>query len=294
MTPPAAVAHESPRCSPRCRRATRCSSRDGYIRVFQDVRGKYGSEGDYVMTRPLRGPLNPQRVDHSTDTYDTIDWLVKNVPESNGRVGHARQLVRRLYRGDGAGQSASGAEGGGAEEPDGRRLDGRRLVSLRRVPSAEPRLLHRADVGARRRRAIVRATASTTTRTSGAPARRATSRAQPDSTSSPGGARSPSIRPTTRSGRGRRSTGSWPQQPLTVPTMWIQGLWDQEDMWGAIHCSRRGAEGRGQRPNYLVMGPWRHSQVNHDGDVARPARVGRRHGAAVPARRAASRSSIST
>ena len=59
----------------------------GYIRVVQDVRGKYGSEGDYVMNRPLRGPLNPTMVDHATDTYDTIEWLVKNVPESNGRVG---------------------------------------------------------------------------------------------------------------------------------------------------------------------------------------------------------------
>ena len=59
----------------------------GYIRVVQDIRGKHGSEGDYVMTRPLHGPLNPTPVDHSTDTYDTIDWLVKNVPESNGKVG---------------------------------------------------------------------------------------------------------------------------------------------------------------------------------------------------------------
>jgi uncharacterized protein len=59
----------------------------GYIRVMQDVRGKHGSEGGYVMTRPLRGPLNPSDVDHSTDTYDTIDWLVKNIPESNGKVG---------------------------------------------------------------------------------------------------------------------------------------------------------------------------------------------------------------
>src|SRR5260370_419031 len=67
--------------------ATEVIVEGGYIRVVQDVRGKYGSEGDYVMTRPLHGPLNPTPVDHSTDTYDTIDWLVKNVPESNGRVG---------------------------------------------------------------------------------------------------------------------------------------------------------------------------------------------------------------
>jgi putative CocE/NonD family hydrolase len=59
----------------------------GYIRVVQDIRGKYGSEGDYVMNRPLVGPQNPTKVDHATDTYDTIDWLVKNVKESNGKVG---------------------------------------------------------------------------------------------------------------------------------------------------------------------------------------------------------------
>jgi putative CocE/NonD family hydrolase len=67
--------------------ATEVIVQGGYIRVVQDVRGKYGSEGDYVMNRPLHGPQNPTPVDHATDTYDTIDWLVKNVPESNGRVG---------------------------------------------------------------------------------------------------------------------------------------------------------------------------------------------------------------
>ncbi len=59
----------------------------GYIRAVQDIRGKYGSEGDYVMNRPLSGAHNPTPVDHATDTYDTIDWLVKNTPESNGKVG---------------------------------------------------------------------------------------------------------------------------------------------------------------------------------------------------------------
>ena len=59
----------------------------GYIRVVQDIRGKYGSEGDYIMNRPIHGPQNPTPIDESTDTYDTIDWLVKNIPESNGKVG---------------------------------------------------------------------------------------------------------------------------------------------------------------------------------------------------------------
>ncbi|MBW4332202.1 CocE/NonD family hydrolase [Stakelama sp. CBK3Z-3] len=60
----------------------------GYIRVIQDVRGKYGSEGIYMMNPPPHGTdLNPTDTDDSTDTYDTIDWLVKNVPESNKKVG---------------------------------------------------------------------------------------------------------------------------------------------------------------------------------------------------------------
>src|SRR5262249_57134373 len=53
--------------------ATEVIVEGGYIRAVQDVRGKYGSEGDYVMNRPLHGPLNPTPADHSTDTYDTID-----------------------------------------------------------------------------------------------------------------------------------------------------------------------------------------------------------------------------
>jgi len=80
---------------------------DGYIRVFQDVRGKYKSEGEYVMTRPVRGPLNPTETDHVTDAYDTIDWLVKNTPESNGPRRHDRFLLRRIHRGDGAAGAAS-------------------------------------------------------------------------------------------------------------------------------------------------------------------------------------------
>lgn len=59
----------------------------GYIRVFQDIRGRNRSGGEYIVNRPLHGPLNPTGVDHSTDTYDTIQWLVENIPENNGRVG---------------------------------------------------------------------------------------------------------------------------------------------------------------------------------------------------------------
>jgi hypothetical protein len=60
---------------------------DGYIRVHQDIRGLHRSEGQWVLNRPLAGPLNNTGIDESTDAYDTIEWLVKNTPESNGKVG---------------------------------------------------------------------------------------------------------------------------------------------------------------------------------------------------------------
>jgi uncharacterized protein len=62
--------------------------REGYIVVYQDVRGRYMSEGEFVDMRPYKPrKASPQDVDESTDTFDTIDWLIKNVPLHNGRVG---------------------------------------------------------------------------------------------------------------------------------------------------------------------------------------------------------------
>jgi uncharacterized protein len=60
---------------------------DGYIFAFQDIRGRFASEGKFVMLRPVHDANDSGGVDEATDTYDTIDWLVKNVPHNNGRVG---------------------------------------------------------------------------------------------------------------------------------------------------------------------------------------------------------------
>ncbi|MBI2073390.1 MAG: CocE/NonD family hydrolase [Gemmatimonadetes bacterium] len=60
---------------------------EGYIFVFQDIRGRYRSEGTFVMQRPARSPGDAKAIDEGTDTYDTIDWLLKHVPNHNGRVG---------------------------------------------------------------------------------------------------------------------------------------------------------------------------------------------------------------
>ena len=61
---------------------------EGYIVAYQDVRGRWMSEGEFVNMRPHRPRKNgPSEIDESTDTYDTIDWLIKNIPNHNGRVG---------------------------------------------------------------------------------------------------------------------------------------------------------------------------------------------------------------
>ena len=60
---------------------------DSYIFVYQDIRGRYKSEGTFEMQRFSRNPTDPKAIDESTDTYDTIEWLLKNVPNHNGRVG---------------------------------------------------------------------------------------------------------------------------------------------------------------------------------------------------------------
>ncbi len=60
---------------------------ENYIFVFQDIRGRFGSEGQFVMMRPARNPGDTKAIDEGTDTWDTIEWLLKNVPNNNGRVG---------------------------------------------------------------------------------------------------------------------------------------------------------------------------------------------------------------
>ncbi len=62
-------------------------ARSGYIFVMEDIRGRYQSEGEFLMMRPIVEHKDPKAVDESTDTYDTVEWLLKHVPMNNGRVG---------------------------------------------------------------------------------------------------------------------------------------------------------------------------------------------------------------
>ena len=209
---------------------------DGYIRVFQDVRGKYGSEGDYVMTRPLRGPLNPTSTDHSTDAYDTIEWLVKNVPESNGRVGmlgssyEGFTVVMALVNPHPALKVAApmspmvdGWMGddwfhfGAFRQTNFDYFAGQTAGRASRQHHRPPRLRRLRQLPPRRLRWRLR---------QGRRARPAADVAQ--------GLRASGLRRVLAGAGARQDHG---EQPLKVPTMWIQGIWDQEDMWGAIQAT---------------------------------------------------------
>jgi putative CocE/NonD family hydrolase len=62
-------------------------AREGYILVSEDIRGRYKSEGKFIMSRPLADHHNPKAIDESTDAYDTVAWLLKNVSGNNGHAG---------------------------------------------------------------------------------------------------------------------------------------------------------------------------------------------------------------
>jgi putative CocE/NonD family hydrolase len=235
----------------------------GYIRVFQDVRGKYKSEGNYVMTRPVRGPLNATATDHVTDAYDTIDWLVKNTPESNGRVG----MIGSSYEGFTVVMALLGPHPAlKVAAPESPMVDGWMGDDW-------------FHYGAFRQSNFDYTSSQTTKKDEGEPVgrdayddyeafRRAGSAgayARLHGLDQLPWAEKMIEHPAYDSfWQGQALDRLVTQRPSQVPTMWIQGLWDQEDMWGAIHCYLAlKAIGRVEH-NYLVMGPWRHSQVNYD------------------------------
>jgi uncharacterized protein len=98
---------------------------DGYIFVFQDIRGRYKSEGQFVMFRVPRDKSDPKAIDESTDTYDTISWLIEHIPNNNGRVGVLGISYGGLVDGDGDDGPASGPEGGIGAGVSGRSVSGR-------------------------------------------------------------------------------------------------------------------------------------------------------------------------
>jgi putative CocE/NonD family hydrolase len=237
----------------------------GYIRVYQDIRGKYGSEGDYVVTRPVIGPLNQTKVDHTTDAYDTIDWLVNkaNLPESNGKVGmigssyegftvvmallHPHPALKVAapqspmvdgWMGDdwfhyGAFRltnigwlgSQTGYKGEGKAPPSGGYDD---YENFRKISAGDWARKSGYDQLPYWNRMV----------------------------------RHPAY---DEFWSGQALDKLIAESPSSVPTLWEQGLWDQEDMWGAIHSYEALVKAGHASNNFIVMGPWRHSQVNREG-----------------------------
>jgi putative CocE/NonD family hydrolase len=239
----------------------------GYIRVVQDVRGKYGSEGDYVMNRPLRGPQNPTPVDHATDTYDTIEWLVKNIPESNGKVG----ILGISYDG---------------------------FLPLMALVNPHPALKVAVPMnpmvdgwigddwfhnGAFRQQTMPYIYEQVATRRN--EAKWWTSHVDDyDMFMRAGSAGELGRR------RGMEQIGFWRKllehpsydafwrdqavdrvlatQPLKVPVMLVHSLWDQEDIYGAIAVYRAiKPKDTNNDKVFLVMGPWHHGQEIEDGST---------------------------
>ncbi len=244
---------------------------DGYIRVFQDVRGKYKSEGEYVMTRPVRGPLNLSKADHVTDAYDTIDWLVKNVPESNGRVG----MIGSSYEGFTVVMALldphPALKAAVPESPmvDGWMGDDWFHYGAFRQPNFDYTFSQTAQQGAGesiQRDAYDDYEAFRNAGSAGNYAR------LHGLDQLPWAVKMMEHPNYDAFWQGQALDKLIAQHPPQVPTMWLQGLWDQEDMWGAIHCYLA-LKAKGQaNHNYLVMGPWFHSQVNREGYNLGPLR----------------------
>jgi putative CocE/NonD family hydrolase len=237
----------------------------GYIRVFQDVRGKHGSEGDYVMTRPLRGPLNASAVDHSTDAWDTIDWLVKNLPESNGKVG----MIGSSYEG---------------------------FTVLMALINPHPALKAAVPMnsmvdgwkgddwfhsGAFRQSNFDYFYAQTKQKGEGNRVPRVyydDYTAFLDAGSAGDYARQSGVDQLPfwkKLSEHPAYDGYWQAQaldtvlaaqPLKVPTLHVASIWDQEDMYGAINAYEAvEPKDTNNDSNFLALGPWRHSGVNYEG-----------------------------
>ena len=238
----------------------------GYIIVAQDVRGKYKSEGDYIMSRPLVGDLNPTMVDHSTDAWDTIDWLVKNVPESNGKVG----TMGTSYDGFTVLMSLINPH-----------------PALKAAAAFNPMVdtwvgddwFHNGAFRQTYADYIFQQTASKSSEDNWTPPRYDAY----ETWLSAGSAG------TLAKSLGMDQLPFWQRliahpaydhywsaqavdkilaaRPLTVPTLYIHSQWDQEDIYGATaaFAATYASSGISRENSHLVIGPWRHGGGNVDG-----------------------------
>ncbi len=239
---------------------------DGYIIVQQDIRGLHNSEGTFVMNRPIAGPINDTGIDESTDAYDTIDWLVKNVPESNGKVG----TIGSSYLGFLTLASEINPHPAlKAAVPQSPMVDGwmgddwfhNGAFRVGGFDFALSQSTGKADAGA----SIPWGTGDDYTRYLEAGSMADFARAYRIDTV-------PFVRklmenPAYTQFWSEQAVDKWmAARPLTVPTMIEVGQWDQEDSYGgpAVYKALKDKY-EGTDLLHLVIGPWRHSGANHYG-----------------------------
>jgi putative CocE/NonD family hydrolase len=239
----------------------------GYIRVFQDVRGKYGSEGDYVMMWPVRGPLNPAKVDHTTDTWDTIEWLIKNLSESNGRVG----MIGSSYEGFTTAMALMDPHPAlKAAVPESPVMDGWMGDDWFHHGAFRQMMLPYIYMQTSSREAGIYSglggDVSRNTHDDYDTFLRAGSAGDYVRTYGfdqlPWVARAMNHPAYDAFWRGQALDKLLAARPSKVPTLWEQGLWDSDDIYGANQAWRAQKAAGNIANNWLVMGPWKHSQIN--------------------------------
>ncbi|MCL1074568.1 CocE/NonD family hydrolase [Shewanella dokdonensis] len=256
---------------------------DNYIRVYQDIRGLHNSEGDYVTNRPLVGPLNNTGIDESTDAYDTIDWLVKHVPEANGNVG----IVGSSYLGFTALMAEINPHPAlKAAVPQSPMVDG--WIGDDWFHNGAFR---NVNIGYSVEQGTAKAESSGIAVGAGDDySRFLEAGSTGDYLKKWGFEHYPFIQKMVQN---PAYSDFWSlqavdkimaQQPLKVPTMLVVGQWDQEDSYGApaVYKVMEPKDKHNDKVS-LVIGPWRHSGVNHygynlgaltfTGDTAREFRV---------------------
>ncbi len=246
---------------------------DNYIRVIEDVRGKYGSEGDYAMTRPLIGPLNTTKVDHSTDTYDTIDWLVHNTPESNGRVGilgisyDGYTSLMGLFHPHPALRAAV---------PINAMVDGWMGDDwFHHGAFRQDSLVYVHDQEATRSSSLKWWSDSYDDYDTWLQAGSAGDMAKLHGLEQTGFAAKLMFHPAYDAFWQDQAVDKLlAQQDLSVPTMLVHSLWDQEDIYGNIAVWKAVKPHDANNNLFLVIGPWFHHQERLNGDAVGPIEFG--------------------
>ncbi len=247
-------------------------AQDGYAFAFQDVRGHYGSEGTFVMMRPPRDRRDPKAIDEGSDAYDTMDWLIKRVPGTNGRVGMlgvsydgwvvVQALMDPHPAFKVASPQASPADmwmGDDFHHQGAFRLSYgfEYAYDMEQGKVSKQFTFDRADTYdwylalgslARVNQEVFKGAIPTWNDFAAHPNYDAFWKKQ--------------------------AAVPYLQQPVTVPTLNVAGWWDQEDFYGPVTIYRAMEQHDANNLNFLVVGPWNHGGWGGTGKTLGPIEFG--------------------